>query len=436
MRIQLGRLAALASVAALLVPATLASAQASFQTYVSIGDSLAAGFESGSLVETHQQFSVPAHIAAQAGVGAGFQQPLITDPGIPAELTLVSLAPTIVPKSDRLGSPRNLTLNRPYNNLAVPGATAIDALTDNGIGRGGLSQVILRGLGSQVEQARALNPTFVTLWIGNNDVLGAAVNGRALDGITLTPKAVFRQTYAGIVAALRAPGRTIIAANLPDVTTIPFVTTIPPILVNPTTRQPVIINGATVPLLGPNGPLAPSTYVTLGASALLARGVGIPVALGGTGQGLPDNVLLDAGEVAIIRDYVASNNAAIREIAGAAGIPVLDVNGILNALEANGREIAGVRLTTDFLTGGVFSYDGVHPTDLGYAVLANEWISLINQNGGSLPPVNLTSFLGLASRSGLTGSGASLQGLEPAGPLPEFSQEAWDQLRAVFPPLL
>ncbi len=340
-----------------------------------------------------------------------------------------------MPKSDRLGAPRNLALPRPYNNMAVPGATALDALTDNGAGRGGLSQAILRGIGSQVEQARALNPTFVTLWIGNNDVLGAAVNGTAVEGVTLTPRPLFRQTYAGIVAALRASGRTIVAANLPDVTSIPFVTTIPPVVVNPTTRQPVIVNGATVPLIGPAGPLAPNTLVTLAASTFLARGVGIPVALGGTGLPLPANVLLDAGEVATIRQYVDDNNAAIREIADAAGIRVLDVNGILRDLKQNGRTIAGVRLTADFLTGGVFSYDGVHPTDLGYAVIANEWIAAINASGGSLPPVDLTPFLGLSSRSAQAGTGASLSDVAGAGPWPEFSLEAWDQLRAIFPPL-
>lgn len=434
MRIRFGHLAALCG-AATLALAPAAAAQASFQSYVSIGDSLAAGFSSGSLVETHQQFSVPAHLARQAGVFAGFQQPLIGDPGIPAELTLLSLAPTIVPKSDRLGAPRNLALPRPYNNMAVPGATALDALTDNGAGRGGLSQAILRGIGSQVEQARALNPTFVTLWIGNNDVLGAAVNGTAVEGVTLTPRPLFRQTYAGIVAALRASGRTIVAANLPDVTSIPFVTTIPPVVVNPTTRQPVIVNGATVPLIGPAGPLAPNTLVTLAASTFLARGVGIPVALGGTGLPLPANVLLDAGEVATIRQYVDDNNAAIREIADAAGIRVLDVNGILRDLKQNGRTIAGVRLTADFLTGGVFSYDGVHPTDLGYAVIANEWIAAINASGGSLPPVDLTPFLGLSSRSAQAGTGASLSDVAGAGAWPEFSLEAWDQLRAIFPPL-
>ncbi len=433
MRTHLGRLALLAGIGAL-AAAPAALAQPSFTTYVSIGDSLAAGFSSGSLVESHQQYSMPALLARQAGVAAGFQQPLIGDPGIPTELTLLSLAPVIVPKSDRLGAPRNLGLNRPYNNMAVPGATSIDALTDNGIGRGGLSQVILRGLGSQVEQALALRPSFVTLWIGNNDVLGAAVNGRAIEGVTLTPKAVFRQTYAAIVAALRASGRTIVAANLPDVTTIPFVTTIPPVVVNPATRQPVIINGQTVPLIGPNGPIASNTLVTLGASSLLARGVGIPQALGGTGQGLPDNVLLDAGEVAVIRDFVAANNAAIRDVAGVANIPVLDVNAILSDLKSHGREVAGVRLNADFLTGGIFSYDGVHPTDLGYAVIANEWIDLINRNGGSLPKLDLAPFLGLAPR-GLGASGASLSDLKGAPALPEFSQEAWEQLRAIFPPL-
>jgi lysophospholipase L1-like esterase len=431
MRIRFGSFAALCGALAL---APAAWAQASFQSYVSIGDSLAAGFSSGSLVESHQQFSVPAHLARLAGVSGSFQQPLISDPGIPAELTLLSLAPSIAPKSDRLGTPRNLGLNRPYNNMAVPGATAIDALSDNGAGRGGLAQAILRGIGSQVEQARALNPTFVTLWIGNNDVLGAAINGTAVEGVTLTPRALFRQTYAGIVAALRASGRTIVAANLPDVTTIPFVTTIPPVVVDPTTRQPVIVNGATVPLLGPAGPLAPSTRVTLGASALLARGVGIPKPLG-TGEALPANVLLDAGEIATIQQYVNDNNTAIREIAGAAGIPVLDINRILRDLKEQGREVAGVRLTADFLTGGVFSYDGVHPTDLGYAVLANEWVSVINANGGSLAPVDLAPFLGLVPRAVQGGARTGLSDLGQASPWPEFTQEAWDQLRAIFPPL-
>lgn len=433
MRIRLRRLAApAAALAALALPA---AAQVNFQTYVSVGDSLAAGYQSGSLVETHQQYSVPALLARQAGQAANFQAPLVTEPGIPTELTLVSLPATILPKSDRTGAPKNLTLARPYNNLAVPGATSVDALTDNGVGRTGFSPLILRGLGSQVEQATALRPTFITLWIGNNDVLGAAVSGRAIEGVTLTPKTIFRGVYSGIVAALARTGARIVAANLPDVTAIPFVTTIPPVVVNPATRQPVIVNGATVPLIGPNGPLASNTYVTLGASSFLARGIGIPKALGGTDLPLPDEVLLDAGEVAIIRDFVNADNAAIRDIAAAAQIPVLDVNGILADVKARGRNIGGVRLTADFLTGGIFSYDGVHLTDVGYAIVANEWIDVINANGGTLPLVDLGPFLGLTPRAA-RGDVATLSSLTgDAGPLPEFSEEAWEQLKAAFPPV-
>jgi lysophospholipase L1-like esterase len=436
MRTHLRRLAALAAVAALATAARPAAAQLNFQTYVSIGDSLAAGYSSGSLVETHQQYSVPALLARQAGQASNFQQPLISEPGIPAELTLVSLPATIVPKSDRTGAPRNLGLARPYNNLAVPGAIALDALTDNGVGRSGLSPVILRGLGSQVEQATALRPTFITLWIGNNDVLGAAVAGRAIEGVTLTPKSVFRQAYSGIVAALARTGARIVAANLPDVTTIPFVSTIPPVVTNPASGQPVIVGGATVPLIGPNGPLASNTFVTLAAASFLARGVGIPKDLGGTGLPLPDEVLLDAGEVALIRDFVNANNAAIREIAGAANIPVLDVNGILADVKARGRNFGGVTLTASFLTGGLFSYDGVHLTDLGYAVVANEWIGVINANGGTLPLVDLGPFLGLTPRA-LAASAATLSSgaVGLAAPLPEFSEEAWEQLKAAFPPV-
>jgi len=405
---------------ALLSSAGSAFAQADLSNYVSVGDSLAAGFSSGSLVVTHQRNSVPALLARQAGA-AGFEQPTVSEPGIPVELGLVTLSPLtiIAPKASEPGSPTNLTLARPYNNLAVPGATSIDALetvTDDG----GLHDLILRGLGTQVQQATALHPTFVTLWIGNNDVLGAAIAGRAVDGVTLTPTPIFDDVYRQIVAGLQATGARIVAANLPDVTAIPFVTTIPPVVVNPATRQPVQVNGATIPLLGPSGPLPSNTFVTLAAASLLAKGVGIPTELGGTGTPLPDEVLLDANEQATIRDHVAANNRAIAEICAAARIPLVDLNAVLNDVNAHGRNVGGIHLTSDFLTGGIFSYDGVHLTDLGYAIVANEWIDVINgQSGGTLPLVDLSQFV---STSAASRRPAAIQ----------FSQEAWDSLRETF----
>lgn len=384
-----------------------------FNVYVALGDSLTAGVVSASLVQTRQAHSYPAQIALQAGI-QGFQQPLISEPGLPAELTLRSLSPVLIlPRAGTPGVPTNLGLARPYNNMGVPGAVSVDLLTRR-TDAGGIFDVILRNRGTAVEQAVGLRPTFLTLWIGSNDVLGAAIRGRAIDGVTLTPAATFRVAYQQIVSALRTTGARIVAANIPDVTSIPFVTTIPPFVVNPTNNQQV-------PLLGPAGPLPPGSFVTLPAASLLAEGVGIPAPLG-RGTPLPDEVILDPAEVATIRARVEANNQAIADICQAAGIPLLNVNRIFREFATTGRSVGGVRLSTVFLTGGVFSYDGVHPTELGYAILANEFIGVINANGGNLRPVNLAPLMGL----GFSGSTRTT-------PTFEFTREAYENLLASFP---
>ena len=401
-------------------------AQASFgnwSTYVSLGDSLTAGVVSSSVVRTHQERSYPAQLA-RAGGARSFEQPLVSEPGLPPELTLISLLPSplIAPKATLPGLPANLLLPRPYNNLGVPGSNTLDLLTRIS---GGSHDLVLRGLGTALNQGLALRPTVVTLWIGSNDVLGAAVSGRAIDGVTLTPAAVFRAAYQQIVAALKSTGAPIVAGNLPDVTSIPFVTALPRFVVNPATGQPVLVGGQRVAVLGPNGPLGEGSYVLLSASSLLAQGIGIPASAGGRGLALPDEVVLDANEVATVRDRVSANNQAIRDICAANAVPVVDFNGFLREMAGGGRSVGGVRVSSDFLTGGLFSYDGVHPTDLGYAIVANEWIRVINQNGGQLPEVDLGPFLGVSSRS---------QGAPTQAP-PEFSREAWDALLSFFPPL-
>jgi lysophospholipase L1-like esterase len=395
-----------------------------FGTYVAYGDSLTAGYMSSSLVETRQKNSFPAQIGRQAKL-RDFQQPLMGEPGIPPELILVSLLPSplIAPKATTQGQPKNFGLATPYHNLGVPGATVADFLTRTTDG-GGFHDLILRGKGTAIAQGISLRPDFVTLWIGTNDVLGAAIRGVAIDGVTLTPAATFRQLYSQAVSTIKAStaAALIIAANLPDVTTIPFVTTIKPYVVNPTTSQPVLVNGQTVPLIGPTGPLPPNSYVTLAGSPLIAKGIGVPISAGGTGQPLPGDVVLDPSEVSIIQARVVENNRAIQDICAAASIPVVDVNALLTDIITNGRSYGGVRLSGSFLTGGLFSYDGVHPTEVGYAIVANEFIKAIRAKGGTLPDVELGDLLGVQASSVST----------RPGPV-EFSEEAWESLLAAFP---
>src|SRR5207302_6619266 len=75
------------------------------------------------------------------------------------------------------------------NNVAVPGAKMVDALTnlDPKGGENPLTTFILGGR-TQLQVARLAHPTFISAWLGNNDVLGAALAG---DTALMTDSATF-----------------------------------------------------------------------------------------------------------------------------------------------------------------------------------------------------------------------------------------------------
>ncbi len=391
----------LAVLLALLVPG-MAFAQVDFSRYVAFGDSLTAGFTSDSLNATYQVNSYPAQLARAFGI-TDFQQPLVSPPGIPPILQLRGLFPTVILPSPGQGVPINLNLPRPYNNLGVPGANTHDLLattTDNG----GITDLILRRQGaSQIQEGLFLHPTFVTLWIGSNDVLGAALSGRVIEGVTMTPVAQFQAEITTAVAAIAQSGAKMAIANISDVTTIPFVNTLPIYIFNPQTNQVVLVNGHPVPFIGPNGPLQPGDYLLLTAATELAQGKGIPVALGGSGQPLSDSVVLSAAEVSAIQARVDAFNTIIAGLASQYGAALVDDHTLLHQLESGFYPIGGVKLTGDFLTGGVFGYDGFHPTPIGYGVVANLFIQSINAKfGTAVPLVDLSHVLfGNSQTSGL-----------------------------------
>jgi hypothetical protein len=383
----------LAVLALALVPAASAqdTGSADFTRFVALGDSLSQGFSNGGVYQGVQVNSIPALVARQAGV-PDFEQPLISAPGIPGLLRLAGLVPpTVVPRPGN-GQPVNLNLPRPYNNLAVSGFDVRDVVvtrTGNPI-----IDVTLRGLGTALEQAAFLQPTLAFVWLGNNDVLGAATSGIVIDGVTLTRPDQFAADLQTVVGTLQAVGADIVMANIPDVTAIPFVNTLAPVLVNPQTQQPVRDpNGNLIPLIGPDGPLGSGDRVLLSATTELAMGKGLPPALGGTGP-LSNSAVLSAAELALISNRVQALNAIIANVANQSGAAFFDVNAFFRGIVANGYHVGGITLTPAFLTGGIFSYDGVHPAPVGYAVLANGFIEAINDTyGAEIPPVNLNPFL-------------------------------------------
>ncbi|MEP0775630.1 MAG: hypothetical protein HRF46_14890 [Acidobacteriota bacterium] len=427
---------------------TVAQVQSGY--YVALGDSLTAGYASGGLAQSYQAHSYPAILARQLGVPSTlFQQPLVSDPGIPAVQELKSLAvsggtivPTIAPKSGS-GQPINATYSGMYGNLGIPGAKTGDLLTKTGditkLQRGIIDpntimyDIVLRfpvfpgttTPAPAVAQAVALPGTFYTVWIGNNDVLGAALTGVAVDDVTLTRKEVFQAQYTALLGVLKqgAPSAKMMVANIPDVASIPFVTTVKPYIFGS--------QGQKVYLLGENGPLTDADYLTLSASSLIAQGFGVP----GTGKpplpegaitatGLQAGVILRAAEVAAIRVRTAELNAIIAAVAAQVGAKVFDANAFFAGVVRNGYSVGGIKLTPEFLTGGLFSYDGVHPQTLGYAIVANEMINTINREFGTkVPAVDLRPYL-LGARAATT--------VQAAGAV--FSLEAYRSLLQIFAP--
>lgn len=405
---------------AMLACASVASAQVDFSKYVALGDSLTAGYASQGLAQYYQAYSYPAILAGQLGI-SGFQQPIVSDPGLPPVTELKALpigsqgpSPVIATKSG-LGQPLNATYAGIYNNLGIPGAAVGDLLTTTGditklatdfgllaAGKAQLvvpmSDLVLRdGKNSAIKQAIGAGGTFYTVWIGSNDLLGALLTCVVADGITITTKDVFEQNYKTLLQTLRGgrPNAAIMVATIQDV--LPYATTVKPYLINPA-------NGQRIPLIGESGLLTDKDFLTLSASALLAKGIGVPKEAGGTGLPLPEGkidasglqagVIFRAAEYAVIKARIDDFNAIIKSTAASVGAKVIDINAIYKDWQAHGYLAGGMKLSTSFLTGGIFSYDGLHDQRLGNALIANEFVKAINANyGTSVPQVDLRPYL-------------------------------------------
>ena len=443
----------------------LSTGTANFTSYVSIGNSLTAGYQSNALSERDQVYSFPSQIAKQAQAGGTFEQPLIMNPGIPGRLRLVDLIPSIVEEQSvdptNPASNLNIALARPYNNLGVPGAILYDMVDTSDFTAKSVARqnpffaLILRNpvLGkSVVAQANTLQATFVTVWIGNNDVLGYATSGGTSGTNTLigtphtlpTEDAVFQQLYQALLGSLIKPNRGIIVGNIPDVSSIPFFTTVGPLVaINPAINWWQIAALQTANHLPATGLiyashnssgtnlgvlpykigfadsaalLSGSTLITLAGqtyAALLGQPTGkfyrdngypaLPAGIDTTKpfgfdpqNPFPDAYVLDPDEINIAETAVNDFNGIIATEAGKLNIAVVDFNAILRNLVTHPIVDPGLGVfTASFIEGGTFSYDGVHPTSRGYGIVANEWIKAINQKfGATIPLVDLSTLPG------------------------------------------
>lgn len=173
-----------------------------FARYVAFGNSITAGFQSGGINDSVQVLSYANLLAEQ--MGTDFNIPLLNRPGCPPPLVNI-FTQTVVGNPGPLGCAlRNPAAPEHLNLVAIPGAAVLDIYAPLATGNRSNALTSFMGGGrSQIENAADVKPTFVTVWIGNNDALGAATNGaNPGDPALVTPPAEFTARYSAMLDSL------------------------------------------------------------------------------------------------------------------------------------------------------------------------------------------------------------------------------------------
>ncbi len=416
--------------------------QADFSSYVAIGNSLTAGYSDNALHRDGQLNSFPAIIAGQmqqAG-GGDFFQPLV-NPGVgsnaagQAKLILqVSIGPDGTPSlapGPAAAEGQDIFSRQqegPFNNMGIPGARSFHLVAP---GYGNLNpffgRIMSSGEATVLGDAMMAGPSFFTLWVGNNDVLGYATNGGTGQGFAemgdpaqvagndITPQNVFNGAIDGVTATIAASGADGVVINIPDVTNIPFFTTVPWNGLVLTAQQAQQLRagyaaqGVPEPLIpdfqqGPNGFIIADADSPIGLrmaqqGELILLSVpqdSLRQAGWGSVTPIPNQFTLRGSQIAEIQQATQAFNAKLEANAANFGFAFVDVNSTLATASNQGMVFDGVRLTTQFVQGGIFSLDGVHLTPRGSAVVANQVIEAINESFGStLSPVNISAYEGV-----------------------------------------
>lgn len=430
------------------VPATSAGSAGSLDLtrYISVGNSLTAGYADGGLYLNGQLNSYPSIIAKQMQSVNGnltFAQPLFTDAqasgsgyqkldgfnadGTPKISAVVQTAFTRTATVPGFGTLPMLTkyTGTGLDNYGVPGIKLNDI--DNAL-YGNVNPYMERMFTASsptittpyLDLITSRSFTFFTNWLGNNDALAYATSGGSGSSTdVLTDKAMFNTKYATLLTRLTASGAKGACATIPDVTTIPYFTTVTPGLLLagaqaaaqkagvsplPTAIYITASTNAGATIYGPRAATAADLVTLTFPTALLGKpttdvngNVTNPYPYGlHPNNPIDSKYILDPNEAALVKDYVTSYNNSIKTLAAAKGLALFDAFTFLTNVKANGLLVNGISLNSGYISGGIFSLDGVHLTPRGYAIVANEFIKAINATyGSSIPQANVSAYNGV-----------------------------------------
>lgn len=401
-------LAACAEQADVRITAPTAANAAFMERYVALGNSITAGYQSGGISDSTQFLSYARILAGAAGVRysyAGLTGTTCAPYGDAINAFLSATGqPTSRPAATGVGCLRTPASAGAelLTNVAVPGANSADPTGAAGSGANALTSLILGGR-TQVERALELDPTFVSIWIGNNDVLGAALRG---DTTAATPVATFTTRYDAMLTQLEAPTRKGVLIGVVDPTNAPALFPAAAIVNNLGGFRTAIEQGflggrplqiitATCP--ANTGALVSMAWLLQAASTARTLPAGQPIPFACAPVTIPNvgtfgtTGIVDEAERAMLTARVTAFNTAIAQRAQTAGWAYWNPNALLDTLRAAGQiapvpVLAGAQAATAPF-GTALSFDGIHPSSATHRRIAASLTTTINQKYQSSIPV-------------------------------------------------
>jgi hypothetical protein len=389
--------------------------EANFSRYIAVGNSLTAGYADGGLYLESQQNSIPEILAKQMKTAGGgdFNSPFFPEAQANgtgyAQLSgfTATGSPIITTVTTNLAyvSPGKFAkYEGTFNNYGVPELT-IANIDTKGYATG--NPFFARMLGnspansSYMDVVTAQDYTFFSYWDGHTDILNFAYTGNAKALLTPTE---FGRVYNLAIERLMAKGAKGVVGTIGDILGLPYfnVVTLKALQAGVASVAP----NATFYIKTAAGPViaADSTdKFTLPLSS--ANLIGKPDAAGRPyglhpGNPIASNWVVDKAERAKITETINGYNAKIKEIATAKKLAIVDADDFMMQF-AKPKVVNGAAISTAFITGNLFSLDGIHLTPLGNALTANAFIKAINQQyKASLPIVNMAHYRGVKFPAG------------------------------------
>jgi hypothetical protein len=405
---------------------------ADLSKFIAIGGSYTAGYSDNALHLQHQTFSYPSILAGSFARTSGgtFRQPLV-NPGVGLGLDgnsrsryeLVNSAcdnpyinTTFVDSTGDQSNTAWIGAAIRYQNMGVPGARITDLNKQQFgdpspfIGNVFYSRFAVNpGQSTVIGDALIQSPTFFTVSIGLDDVLGYALSGGGSSQDSITPVLVFENELTDLISSLTSLDADGLLTTIPDLSSLPFFSAIPYnglvlsageaqnlnqlyAQVNPSIQFQEGNNAFVISdTSDPSGfrQILPGEFILLSNPLDSIKCAG----LGSTNPFKASGVITKP-EADLIAVAISGYNTAISDVASQYGLGLADLNTAFKKLET-GYLFSGVTYTNNYVLSSLFSSDGIHPNPKGSAFIANEIIRTINNHyGARLPLVDIHDYPG------------------------------------------